>query len=270
MAGLVPSGPPVRWDPSQYERYGGLRLRPAVDLLARIHGQSPARIWDLGCGAGGPTRMLAERWPEARIHGLDQSAEMLERAAGERSDIRWVEGDLAHWRAPEPVELIFSNAALHWVPDHGTYLPGLVDSLVPGGVLAVQMPFSFDLPSHRLLRASLKTPGPDGRPFGSEALQARMARRWVHDLVEYRRILAPFVRELDLWIYEYAQRLEGPDAVLEWVRGTLLRPVFEELQGERRKVFSRHYRERLTEAYPTDSDGRTPFPFPRLFLVARR
>ncbi len=262
------------WDPGTYGRYERERLRPALDLLARVPPLAARRVVDLGCGAGGPTRALAARFPEAEIVGVDGSADMLREAAaapgGER--IRWRHEDLASWRPQEPLDLVFSNAALHWLDDHPALFARLARALAPGGVLAVQMPASHDLASHRLLRATLAERAPDGKPFGSDALRARRERRPVAEPLAYRRWLAPCVRSVDVWLYEYEQELEGEDAVLAWVRGTALRPVQDELAARPagvREAFLERYRALLAEAYPPDASGRTRFDFPRLFVVAR-
>src|SRR5688572_798939 len=138
------------WDPSQYLRFADHRLRPALDLLARIPDAPYRAIWDLGCGAGNVTKLLHERWLEARLRGLDNSPDML-RQARVITGIDWVEGDVASWTAGEPADLIFSNAVLHWLEDHATLFPRLVQQLARGGVLAVQMPHNFEAPSHTLL-----------------------------------------------------------------------------------------------------------------------
>ena len=253
------------WDPGQYERYTDQRLRPALELLARVHLEAPERVFDLGCGTGRVTRLLAERWPTARVVGLDNSAAMLEQARGESSRVEWVEADAASWRPDEPADLIYSNATLHWLDDHAGLFPRLLEHLRPGGVLAVQMPLSWDLPSHRLLRETLAQ-----GPHGSDALRTRLARRWVDDAPVYYDLLAPGAASIDVWETEYLQQLQGDDPVLEWVSGTTLRPVFEELEGEARQAFLADYCARLRAQYPRRADGTTLFPFRRLFLVATR
>ena len=136
----------MSWDPTQYLKFGNQRLRPALDLLGQIPLQAPGRVVDLGCGAGNVTWFLAERWPQAQVTGVDGSAEMLDKARSAEprlSTVRWAQADMSVWQAGTPVELIYSNAALHWLPDHDVLFPRLIKQLQAGGVLAVQMPRNF-------------------------------------------------------------------------------------------------------------------------------
>ncbi|MGH7092599.1 MAG: methyltransferase domain-containing protein, partial [Stellaceae bacterium] len=145
------------WDPAQYLKFAGPRLRPAIDLLQRIDLAVPRLVYDLGAGAGNVTRMIAERWPEARIVGVDGSAEMLARAAAELPRLEWQQADLAAWRPDHPAELIYSNAALHWLEGHDRLITALFSSLAPGGVLAVQMPRNFSAPSHTSMGEAVRS-----------------------------------------------------------------------------------------------------------------
>jgi trans-aconitate 2-methyltransferase len=260
----------VRWDPEQYRRFAGHRLRPALDLAARLEGLDPKTIYDLGCGTGEVTRLLAARWPAARVTGVDSSEEMLEKARVPGDRVAFERGDLASWTPPARADLLFSNAAYHWIPDHRAVFPRLLASLAPGGALAVQMPMSWDLPSHRAMREVMEEGrGGGGAPFGTPALRAAMARRPLLDTGEYYDLLAAGAREIDVWETEYLQALEGLDPILEWVRGTGLRPILEGLAGEERDAFVERYRLRLRELYPRHAAGRLLYPFRRLFLFAR-
>ena len=226
---------------------------------------APRTVYDLGCGTGNVTRLLARRWPEATVVGLDHSPEMLaEAAAGEASVIRWVQADLRDWHPEEAPDLLFSNATLHWLPDHAALFPNLLASLAPGGALAVQMPRSWGLASHRLMRETLAD-----LKLGSAELRRALDKEPVEEPETYWRLLTPRAKHLDIWETEYLQVLEGPDPVLEWVKGTGLRPVLQELIGAERDRFLSDYGARLRKAYPHASDGRTLYPFRRLFLVAQ-
>lgn len=258
----------TRWDPYLYLRFSDHRLRPALELLGRVPLESPGVIYDLGCGTGNVTRMLAERWPSATVYGLDNSKEMLEQAAAEPGMIHWLEADIRAWSPGEPADLIFSNATLHWVEDHAALFPRLAAYLKPGGWLAVQMPLSWSLPSHRLMRETLAGGGPGGQAIGSEELRQAVARDWVEPAEAYYDLLADRSRSLDIWETEYVQILEGQDPVLEWVKATGLRPILNDLGDEERKVFLAEYTRRLRAAYPVKADGRTLYPFRRLFIVA--
>lgn len=252
------------WEPAQYLRFAGHRLRPALDLLNRIDLDRPETVTDLGCGAGNVTRWLAQRWPEAAIAGIDGSAAMLERAAEALPEVRWRHADIATWRPDRPQNLIWSNAALHWLPDHDALFPKLAGRLAPGGVLAVQMPRNFGEPSHTAMADAAR----DG-PW-IETLAPMLKPAPVHEPAFYRQLLAPLASAIDLWETTYFQLLDGENPVAEWTRGTWLKPMLDALGGEWRDGFEAAYRARVAAAYPPGPDGRTLFPFRRLFIVARR
>ncbi len=258
------------WDPDQYHRFTGHRLRPAQELLARVDHAAPRLIHDVGCGTGEMARLMAERWPEARVIGSDLSAEMLEQAAAVPSTVEWRRLDVRDWDPPEPPDVVYANAMLHWVDGHDDLFPRVVGSLADRGVLAIQMPLSWGEPSHRLIREVLATGGEGGRPLGPDGLRTRINRCPVHEAAWYHDLLAPLVRRLDIWETRYLQVLEGPDAALEWVKGTALLPVLEQLDDAELERFFAAYRPALAKAYPPRPSGVTLFPFPRLFLVAAR
>jgi trans-aconitate 2-methyltransferase len=258
----------TRWDPSRYLAFADHRQRPALELLARVPLSSPTLVYDLGCGTGSATRAVSGRWPEARVIGVDSSTEMLERAAATPSRIEWLAADVRSWEPSQPAHLIYSNAALHWVGDHDALFPRLLARLAPGGCLAVQMPLSWDLPSHHAIRETLATGGPGGSSLGSAELRREMERRWVDEHDVYYDRLAPHTTALDIWETRYLQVMEGDDPVLEWVSSTSLRPVLHGLTDRDRELFLAGYSRRLRDAYPRRHDGRTVYPFRRLFLVA--
>lgn len=259
---------PTPWDPDLYLKFSDYRLRPALELIGRIPLASPGVIYDLGCGPGNITRLLVERWPSATVYGVDSSREMLAKAAAEPGGIRWIEADLRSWEPDEPPDLLFSNATLHWVEGHRELFPRLIGFLRPGGCLAVQMPLSWHAPSHQLMRETLANGGTGGAPLGSAELRQTVARDWVEKAEVYYDLLAGCTQSLELWETEYVQILEGDDPVLEWVKGTGLRPILNGLDGEEREIFLAEYTRRLREAYPLRAGGRTLYPFRRLFLVA--
>lgn len=252
----------VAWDPDRYRRYAGHRFRPGLDLIARIPPIAPATVVDLGCGTGELTAALAERFPDARVTGLDSSAAMLAKARAAFPAIDWIAGDIGDWRPAAPVDLIFTNAALHWVADHARLFPRLIGALAPGGVLACQMPRNAAAPSHRLMREVAADPRWAGRiDLPVEPVAAPE---------DYWDLLAPIAGDLDIWQTEYLQALNGDDPVLDWVRSTALRPVLAVLRDAALAAFLADYRARLAEAYPRRTGGVTLFPFNRLFVVARR
>jgi trans-aconitate 2-methyltransferase len=261
----------MTWSPNQYLKFAAARLRAALDLFARVELDAPTLVCDLGCGTGQLTQLIAERWPAARVVGVDSSAQMLARAAAEAppSRIEWQQADLAGW-APVAAgtlapQLIYSNAALHWLPDHATLLPRLVEALAPGGVLAVQMPRNFEAPSHTAIADTVHA-GP-----WRDRLAPMLRPSPVADPAWYFDLIAPCGAAVDVWETEYLQVLTGTDPVKEWTKGTWLAPFLEALADEdERARFEADYAARVREAYPPRADGRTLFPFRRLFLVVRR
>ena len=254
------------WDPALYERYKTYRDRPALDLLLQIPQDAALReIWDLGCGTGEHAAVLAARHPQAVVHGLDSSPEMLAEARRRNARVDWILGDIEGFAPASPPDLIFTNAALQWVGGHEALFTRLVGGLAPGGVFACQMPVSFDSDWHRTLR--------DAAAHGPWAERLRGVRgvRPVASASEYYDWLRPLARSVDIWTTTYLHVLEGEDAVVDWMRGTGLRPYLEALvdDGER-EAFLTAYRERVYAAFPHRTDGVTLFPFPRLFIVARR
>lgn len=256
----------MAWDVSQYLKFAAERQRPAIELLGRVDLAAPRLVHDLGCGAGNVTRLLAERWPNARILGVDSSPEMLAKAgkAGPGKGIEWVEADLGGWSPPTPPDLMYSNAALHWLDDHDELFPRLVGVLAEDGVLAVQMPRNFDEPSHTCIRDTVEA-GP-----WREALLPKLRLRPVAAPEMYYRWLAPHARRLDIWETVYQQVLEGENPVTEFTKGSILRPILAALDETQATAFLADYGRRIRDAYPPERDGRTLFPFRRLFIVATR
>ncbi|MEZ4713439.1 MAG: methyltransferase domain-containing protein [Caldilineaceae bacterium] len=258
----------TRWDPNQYLKFADHRLRPALELLERIPVQAPRVIYDIGCGTGQITRLIAERWPDATVYGLDNSPDMLAKAGAEPSAIQWVEADIHAWAPDEAPDLIYSNATLQWLAEHDILFPRLAGFLQPGGCLAVQMPLSWGMPSHVLMRETLADGGADGAALGTAELRQAVARKWVEDAADYYDLLEADCRSLDIWETEYLQILAGDDPVLEWVKGTGLRPILNALGDAEREQFLAVYAARLRTAYPLRANGHTLYPFRRLFLVA--
>jgi trans-aconitate 2-methyltransferase len=258
----------TRWNPAVYAKFADQRSRPAFELLARVPISEPRIVIDLGCGSGDATRAMAEQWPNAAVVGLDNSPEMLEKANQTPGRVRWMESDIRDWRPEVSPDLIYSNATLQWIDDHQLLFPRLMADLAPGGCLAVQMPLSWSLPSHRLMRVTLQNGGSDGGPLGADLLRRAVGRNWVHSADVYYRLLNGPAKDIDIWETEYLQVLEGDDPVLDWVSGTGLRPILNGLGEPDRSRFLDEYRRRLRVAYPAESDGRTLYPFRRLFIIA--
>lgn len=259
--------PETGWNPSQYQRFEAERDRAAQDLLARLPGDlTPRVIWDLGCGAGQHAIQLKRLHRDAVVHGLDSSPSMLDQAMAAGPDIDWRLGDLADWRPDVPADLIFANASLQWLPDHASLFPGLASALAPGGVIAVQMPMAHESLQHTLMR-EVAGQGPWADLLaGVDTIAPLLSPEAYYDL------LVRDCTDIDVWSARYLHGLAGPDPVLEWMKGTALRPYLSALKDEPaiEAAFLSALGERLSEAFPARPDGATLLPFPRLFLVARR
>ncbi|WP_327177447.1 trans-aconitate 2-methyltransferase [Streptomyces sp. NBC_01335] len=258
------------WDPGQYLRHASHRTRPFLDLLARV-GDLPGgprpRIADLGCGPGNVTVLLADRWPGARITGYDNSPQMLAQARTHATaTLDFAEADVSEWAPAEPYGLIASNALLQWVPGHADRFPAWLDGLAPGGTLAFQVPSNFGAPSHVLMRELAESPRWRGRLGGL----LRHEDAVLEPAAYYARLSAAGCVAVDVWETTYLQVLHGDDPVLDWVKGTGLRPVLAALADdpEALDAFLAEYRDLLRTAYPQGPHG-TVFPFRRIFAVAR-
>ena len=258
----------MTWDPGQYLKFGGERLRPALDLLARVALDAPKRVVELGCGTGSLTRILAERFPHAQVTGLDGSEEMLaaaRKSAKPGETIQWRRADIAGWKAEKPVDLIYSNAALHWLPGHNALFPHLMAQLGPGGMLAVQMPRNHGAPSHTLMEAEIAR-----RPALALRLKSKPRSLPPDDPSFFYDLLRPLCAALDIWETEYLHVLKGDDAIVEWTKGTALKPVLDAATAEERESFLDDYKATCRKAYPPRADGSTLFPFRRIFIVTAR
>jgi trans-aconitate 2-methyltransferase len=253
----------MSWDPDVYLKFATERTRPAIELLARVPVRAPSRVIDLGCGPGNSTALLAARWPDAELEGLESSPDMLAKARTSGIRATWTQGDVQSWAPDTQYDVVFSNAVLQWMPDHRALLPRLMGDVAQGGVLAFQVPRNFDAPSHALMREVA-----NAGPWAEKLAGAR--QRHVLSPEEYFDILAPLSSSVDIWETTYLQVLEGDDPVLAWVSGTGLRPFVQPLDEEERQSFIAQYRARLQQAYPRRADGKTLFPFQRLFAVATR
>lgn len=260
----APAAPQV-WDPDHYLAYADLRLRPALDLLARVPLAEAAQVTDLGCGAGSVTPYLRHRFLLADIQGVDHSPEMLGAARTVHRDVaHWVQADVAHWQPAQAQDLIFSNAALHWLDGHEVLFPRLMGFVKPGGVLAVQMPDQFDQPSHVLMRETAAE-GPWAQTLGALLRPAPVA-----EAGRYYDWLKPHCASVDIWRTTYVQELRGDDAVLNWIASTALKPLLEALAPAQVPPFRERLAAKLCEAYPKRANGVTLFAFQRLFIVGVR
>jgi trans-aconitate 2-methyltransferase len=250
------------WDPEQYLRFTDERLRPVVDLAARIAHPGPRQVVDLGCGTGNGMPILAARFPGAEVVGVDGSAAMLAKARA--SGFATEQADIAAWAPAAPVDVIFSNAALHWLPDHRMLFPKLLGLLAPGGVLAVQMPAMHRQPV-RALQDQVARSG-----SWAAKLSGVTSAPPILEPAEYYDLLVGIAAGLDIWVTEYLHVLRGEDPVVQWAKGTSLRPYLAALDPAGQQGFLAAYARALRPHYPPQPDGAVLLPFRRLFIVAAK
>jgi len=258
------------WDPATYLRFADERARPFADLVARVGVVAPDVVVDLGCGDGSATASLARRWPEARVHGVDSSPAMLAAAAtlAVPGRLDFAAGDVRDWQPAGPVDVLVSNAVLHWVPGHAALLTRWAGGLAPDGWLAVQVPGNQAAPTHALLGELVSAPRWAGRLAPGE--DTVLDPDAVLDPAGYLDVLTRAGLSADAWETTYLHVLSGVDPVLRWVSGTVLRPVLARLSPGDADEFTAEYADALRAAYPPRADGRTVLPFRRVFAVGHR
>lgn len=255
----------AQWSPAEYLRFSDERTRPSVDLASRIAVERPASVIDLGCGPGNSTRVLRQRWPEAHIVGLDSSKAMIDAARADEPLEEWVVGDIEDWVPSAPFDVVFSNAALQWVPDHRALTERLFSAVAPGGALAFQIP-SAGFAAVRDLIHVIALDGPwtarmDG-PLGELTMESPDV---------YYDCLSPHARSIDMWETEYFHVMDSAPAIVDWIASTGLRPFLEVLRSKKEtQAFVGRLSEMVRDAYPQQNDGRVLFPFKRTFVVAYR
>lgn len=250
------------WDPDRYLTYADERGRPFVDLITRIDAAAPATVVDLGCGPGNLTALLAARWPDAAVAGVDSSAEMIVRARRDVPGIDFEVGDVRDWTSGGGgVDVLVSNATLQWLPDHLELLPRLVAQVRPGGWFAFQVPGNFDEPSHTIRTELAAEP-----PYAPHTAGAAVPSSY--DAATYLRALQGGGCRVDAWETTYLHVLHGEDPVFAWVSGTGARPTLQALPDDLRPHFEAEFKRRLREAYPDDGHG-VVLPFRRIFVVAQ-
>jgi trans-aconitate 2-methyltransferase len=253
------------WSAATYLRFEDERTRPAADLLARVPLEAVSLAVDLGCGPGNSTELIARRFPEAKLVGVDSSPDMLKAAQKRLPDADFVEADLTDWWPDRTPDLIFANAVLQWLPDHETLFPRLMRLVAPGGALAVQMPDNLSEPSHAVMAEVAR----DGR-WAERIASAGASRTEILSGEAYFDLLAPHAAGVDVWRTAYLHPLDGAEAIASWLKATGLRPYLDPLAEDERKAFLALYVERLRAFYPERGAGKVLLRFPRLFLVATR
>jgi trans-aconitate 2-methyltransferase len=261
------SGSAGAWDPVRYLRFAGERARPFADLLARVDAEAPRTVVDLGCGEGALTASLAQRWPGARVTGIDSSQTMLAAAAAHAvpGRVEFALADVQDWEPAGPVDVLVSNAVLHWVPGHAGVLARWAGWLSPGGRLALQVPGNFRAPTHTLLTELCRSPR-----WAASLADAGPDPDAVLEPAGYHDVLTADGLVTDVWETTYLHVLTGEDPVLNWVRSTQLRPVLARLGEDDAAEFTAAYAAALREAYPQRPDGTTLLPFRRIFAVGSR
>ncbi len=253
------------WNPELYLKFSRQRGRPAADLIAQIDLDKPRSIVDLGCGTGTSTEQLHHCWPDAEITGLDSSHTMLEQARGAHPEWRWIESVIESWQPEKQYDLVFSNAALHWVPNHGEIFPRLLDAVARGGALAIQMPNNFQAPAH----LAMKQAAADPRWAGG--LRKAAENIFIQPAAFYYNVLRKDANALNIWETEYLQIMDGPGAVFDWMRSTAMRPYLSRLANDaQRSEFEQLCLAEYEKLFPADDLGKSLFPYKRMFIVAEK
>jgi trans-aconitate 2-methyltransferase len=253
------------WNANQYLKFEDERTRPPRDLIAQIPLARPRRVIDLGCGPGNSTELLVARYPDAEVIGLDSSPNMLVQARERLPKGTFIQADLVSWTPPEHTDLLFANASFQWLPDHLSVLRRMLEALAPGGVLAVQMPDNVDEPALALMSEVASRGSWAGNPALREAAREPLARPQA-----YYDLLKPLSAQLDIWRTTYMHIMAGPEAIVEWFKGSALRPFLDALEPAARAPFLAAYLEAIKPHYGARIDGRVLLPFPRVFMVAVR
>lgn len=256
---------PRDWNSALYLKFEAERTRAARDLLARIPYCETRLVYDLGCGPGNSTELLIRSFPGAQVVGVDKSDNMLDVARARVPAARFVKADVAHWRPPAPADVIFANATLHFLPDHRRLIKALLESLAPGGRLAVQMPDN----THELSHAAMRMVAADG-PWAKRLVPVAKSLTVIGQASEYYDLFAPLCRSVDIWQTIYIHPLDGPDGVVEWFEGSGLRPFLDLLGPEEASDFLARYRDRLAQAYPRQPNGKVLLRYPRLFFILQK
>jgi trans-aconitate 2-methyltransferase len=253
------------WSAEQYLKFEDERTRPSRDLLAQIPVADARRVVDIGCGPGNSTELLVKRWPQAAVTGIDTSADMLRQARERLPAQKFIEANVAHWAPPENTDVLFANAIFQWVPGHLKQLQRLLAALPRGGVLAVQVPDNLDEPIHLLMREVAKQ-----GPWSDQLSDKTRVRDALPTPGGYYDALRPLCMRLDIWHTVYNHVLDDAADVVEWIKGSGLRPYLDPLEAPQRKQYLAEYTARIAAAYPPQQDGKVLLRFPRLFIVAVR
>jgi len=255
----------MNWSAKQYVTFEDERTRPVRDLVSELPPIEARLVVDLGCGPGNSTEVLADRFPNAAVSGLDSSPDMIAAARQRLPRAKFSLGAIEGWMGGGPFDVILANAVLQWVPNHRILLPELVAKLTTGGALAIQMPDNVDDPAHRLMREVAAE-----APWAQALAGASGVRTAIEDANWYYELLSPFCAGVNVWRTTYYHPLSGPSAIVEWFKGSALRPFLQPLDSASRAAYLERYTAAVARAYPPMPDGSVLLPFPRLFMVATR
>jgi trans-aconitate 2-methyltransferase len=253
------------WSAKQYVLFAEERVRPARDLAAAIPMADARHVVDAGCGPATSTEVLAARFPGAILSGFDSSPDMIEKARAKMPGVAFDVEDVTAWAPAAPVDVIFANAVFQWLPDHRGLFTRLLSHVAPGGSLALQMPDNLDEPSHVAMREAAASV-----PFAAKLAGAEGARTEIASAGDYYRMLAPAAARVDVWRTVYHHPLKGFEGIVEWFKGSGLRPYLAKLSAEEQAAYLARYRELIAPRYPVDAAGNVLLAFPRLFVVATR
>lgn len=251
------------WEPDLYLKFATERTQPTIDLVSRIEMKNPRRIVDIGCGPGNSTAVLRTRWPQAKIIGLDNSIEMIQSATTSSPEGEWIFADATSWKDELTFDIVFSNAVFQWIPDHTPLLHHWMSQVGEEGVLAFQVPAHYDSPVHKVILEVSQN------PIWREKMEDASNALTKEKPGFYYDLLRPLSRKIEIWETIYYHILESPYSILEWFRGTGLRPFLGVLpMDEDRKNFEALIVDGYTQAYPPQNDGKILFPFKRLFVIS--
>lgn len=258
------------WNAKIYSQFLELRTRPARDLLNAIPSTfQPKIVYDLGCGPGNSSILLKQRWPSAKIVGLDSSADMLNKAQSTYADITFIKGDIAHFSSPEKIDCIFANASLQWLSDHRSLLPKLLGLLNSGGILAIQMPNNFHLPTHQVIIKLLQSHH-EWKHFLKQLIHGKLSKPLYHLPAYYDLLSTSSSHPLHLWETTYYQEMEHFQALFDWIKGTGLRPILAGMNEEDVQLFSKQYIQEISKKYRLQKNNKILLPFQRIFMISAK